>query len=64
MASTMIDQADNVMGRGEVLAVVDEQARLYLGMSGEEFVAAARDGQLPDHPIVAHLCLLVGEGAC
>ena len=33
-------------------------------MTGEQFIDAARAGTLPDHPMVAHLCLLAGEGAC
>ena len=62
MTSTMADQSDNIMSRDDVLRLLDEQARQFLGMTGEQFVAAARAGTLPDHPTVAHLCLLAGEG--
>lgn len=48
----------------EMRATLDQQARHYLGMSAEEFTAAAERGELPDHPVVAHLVLLAGAGAC
>ena len=64
MTSTMADQSDNIMSRDDVLRLLDEQARHFLGMTGEQFIDAARAGTLPDHPMVAHLCLLAGEGAC
>ena len=64
MTSTMTDQSDNIMSRDDVLRLLDEQARQFLDMTGEQFVDAARAGTLPDHPMVAHLCLLAGEGAC
>ncbi len=64
MTTTMTDQSDNVMSRDDVLRLLDEQARQFLGMTGEQFIDAARAGTLPDHPMVAHLCLLAGEGAC
>ena len=64
MTSTMTDQSDNIISRDDVLRLLDEQARHFLDMTGEQFIAAARAGTLPDHPMVAHLCLLVGEGAC
>ena len=64
MTTTMTDQSDNVMSRADVLRLLDEQARQFLGMTGEQFLDAARAGTLPDHPMVAHLCLLAGEGAC
>ena len=64
MTSTITDQSDNIMSRDDVLRLLDEQARHFLGMTGEQFIDAARAGTLPDHPIVAHLCLLAGEGAC
>lgn len=34
--------------RGEGRAILDRQARKYLGMSGEEFARRYRAGQLPD----------------
>jgi hypothetical protein len=52
------------LSRADVWAMLDEQARRFLGMSAEEFVAAARANRLPDHPLVAHLVLLAGEGSC
>jgi hypothetical protein len=52
------------LSRADVWAMLDEQARKFLGMSAEEFVAAARADRLPDHPMVAHLVLLAGEGSC
>ena len=64
MTSTMTDQSDNIMSREDVLRLLDEQARQFLDMTGEQFIDAARAGTLPDHPMVAHLCLLAGEGAC
>ena len=64
MTSTIADQSDNIMSRDDVLRLLDEQARQFIGMTGEQFIDAARAGTLPDHPIVAHLCLLAGEGAC
>ena len=64
MSSTVTDQSDNIMSRDDVLRLLDEQARQFLGMTGEQFIAAARAGTLPDHPMIAHLCLLAGEGAC
>ncbi len=64
MTSTMTDQADNVMSREEVIALLDREAKHYLGMTADEFLDAARRDELPDHPIVAHLVLLAGEGAC
>ena len=48
----------------EMRAMLDEQARHYFGMSAEEFTVAAERGELPDHPVVAHLVLLAGAGAC
>ena len=64
MTSTMTDQSDNIMSRDDVLRLLDEQARQFLDMTGEQFIDAARARTLPDHPMVAHLCLLAGEGAC
>ncbi len=64
MTSTITDQSDNIMSRDDVLRLLDEQARQFIGMTGEQFIDAARAGTLPDHPMVAHLCLLAGEGAC
>lgn len=65
MSTTVVDQdyADDLTAE-EVRGLLDEQARRYLGMTGEEFVAAAEQGSLPDHPAVAHLVLLAGAGAC
>lgn len=34
----------------DILAMVDEQARELLGMSGEEFVEAWRSGKFDDEP--------------
>lgn len=48
----------------EMRATLDAQARHYLDMSADEFIAAAERGALPDHPVVAHLVLLAGAGAC
>jgi hypothetical protein len=65
MASTEVHYSDNgVLTREEVLDLLDREARRYLGMSGDAFIEAARSGNLPDHPMVAHLALLAGEGAC
>lgn len=59
-----IAEADETMSREEVWAILDAEARRFLGISADDFLAAARAGTLPDHPIVAHLVLLAGEGSC
>ncbi len=54
--ATLID-----ISRDEMEALFDQRARRYLGMSGQEFLdAVERGGPLPDHPIVAHLLLMIG----
>jgi hypothetical protein len=59
-----ITGADETMSRDEVWAILDDEAHRFLGMSADDFLDAARAGTLPDHPIVAHLVLLAGEGSC
>jgi hypothetical protein len=54
------DQREVVLSRQDVLAVLDRDARRYLSISGDEFIAHAHAGTLPDHPIVAHLAMLAG----
>ncbi len=44
--------------------ILEEEAQHYFGMSAEQFIAAAERRELPDHPVVAHLVLLAGAGAC
>ncbi len=48
----------------EALKVLDARSRRYLGMTGEEFIAAVRRGdELPTHPIVGQLLLSLGAPA-
>lgn len=63
-ATATTQNEDRVLTRDEVMALLDRDARHYLGMTAAEFLDAARRNALPDHPIVAHLVLLAGEGAC
>jgi hypothetical protein len=51
---------DVMLNRRQVHALIDERARRYLGMSGDEFMAAAKRGELPDDPAVAQLLMLTG----
>jgi hypothetical protein len=44
----------------EARAFAAEQTQKYLGMTPEEFVAAADADTLPDSPVVMHLALLLG----
>ncbi len=48
----------------QLRGLLEEEAQRYFGMSAEQFIAAAERGELPDHPVVAHLVLLAGAGAC
>lgn len=56
--SSLID-----MSREEAEDLFDARARRYLGMSGEEFAKLVEAGaELPDHPMVGHLLLMLGAG--
>lgn len=55
---------NETMSRAEVWAILDAEAHRFLGISAGDFLTAARAGTLPDHPMVAHLVLLAGEGTC
>jgi len=39
---------------------LNARAKKYLGMTGREFLAAARRGTLPDTPIARHLLIVAG----
>jgi hypothetical protein len=62
MPATQADPSE--LTADELRAVLEDEAQHYLGMSADEFIAAAHRGELPDHPVVAHLVLLAGAGAC
>jgi len=54
--------APHELSREEGLALLDRQARRYLGMSGDEFVQAWRSGQFdqdPDRPEVMRVAMLL-----
>ncbi len=46
----------------EMARLLDERAQKFLGMSGEEFLAALEAGTLPDTAAVAHLATMAGAG--
>lgn len=60
----VIEPDDDVLSRGDLDAILDEDARRLLGLSGAEFRQRLAAGTLPEHPAVAHLALLTGAGAC
>ena len=57
-------EVDDTLSREEVIRLLDEQSNAFLGFGADAFLALARKGDLPDHPLVAHLVLLAGEGSC
>ncbi len=64
MTSPGLDQAI-AEGRDELTddearEYLDAQTRTHLGMSLDEFIRAADEGSLPEHPAVPHLVLLTG----
>lgn len=56
------DEDVKTLNRKQILAILDERARRYLGMTGKQFLQALEKGELPDSPAVAHLAMLAGEG--
>jgi hypothetical protein len=51
------------LSRDQGRAILDRQARRYLGMSGEDFVRAWDAGEFdddPDRPDVMHVAMLIG----
>lgn len=59
---TPVEEAElSDVTREEVERAADQLAQRSLGMTLQEFRAVLdRGGELPDHPIVAHLLLMVG----
>jgi len=55
------DKDVKTLSRRQLMTVLDERARRYLGMSGKEFLKALENDDLPDSPAVTHLAMLVGE---
>lgn len=56
------ESAPHELSREEGLTLLDRQARRYLGMSGDEFVQAWRDGkfdQQSDRPEVMRVAMLL-----
>ncbi len=50
-----------VLSREQAAALLDRRTRAFLGMSGEDFAGRVeRREALPDHPMVAHLLLMLG----
>ncbi|HEY3669498.1 MAG TPA: hypothetical protein VGN51_01065 [Acidimicrobiia bacterium] len=47
----------------ETREYLEQQTQTYLRMSLGEFLALAEAGELPEHPVVAHLLLLTGARA-
>ena len=61
-ASVADAAAPQELSREEGRALLDRQARRYLGMSGDEFVQAWRSGQFdqdPDRPEVMRVAMLL-----
>ncbi len=50
------------LDREQLLAILDERSKRFLGMSGEEFIKRLDEGTLPDNAVVTHLAMLLGEG--
>lgn len=50
------------LDRKQLLAILDERARRYLNISGEEFIKRLDEGTLPKTTVVTHLAMLLGEG--
>ncbi len=49
------------LSQEQAAALLDRRARTFLGMSGEDFAGRVeRREALPDHPMVAHLLLMIG----
>jgi hypothetical protein len=47
--------------REQAAALLDRRARRFLDMSGDDFIRAVEEKRpLPDHPMVAHLLLMIG----
>ncbi len=62
VATPTAESTPHELSREEGLAVLDRQARRYLGMSGDEFAQAWRSGkfdQQSDRPEVMRVAMLV-----
>ena len=63
MAEVAPEREPQELGPEEFRRVVEDRIRRRFGMTIDEFVAALRDGELPDTPEVADLAILVGAGS-
>lgn len=47
----------------DVNDLAEREAQRYLGMTVQQFIAKVDAGDIPRHPIVGHLLLLIGAGS-
>lgn len=50
---------DRFLARNEWFERLDRLARSLLGMSADDFIAAHREGRLPDHPSAGDLAAMI-----